>query len=355
MFPVGKRNELRDRVSRILRKDGQCTTTEANCGAARGTECMQLKHRARTLRQRRQRCRWPIHTAAIADAIPVRARLLDDFAHFRKHRHGVRWEEFRDRLHTRASLRVTERRLKRNSDQFDFIHLAIGRLRAEIDFEDALDLVAEEIESHRRSAAWRIDVDDSSAHRNFARRFDCIDAAISTIDEPCDEFCGFDARTDGQTSNELRKPRSFRHRLHQCCDRRDDRARAIAFRKPTHECQSRDGEFRARTRFAGKNLKRGEKRRFHTECAQFLYCIVGLVEMRDDVHDGRRRVGRRVCRRVGRSVGRSRLTRRGKQRCDDRWQPARGTFERGCASTLAGFSKCIADVCAYWLEHRRCG
>jgi hypothetical protein len=65
------------------------------------------------------------------------------------------------------------------------------------------------------------------------------------------------------------------------------------------------------------------------------------------VHDGRSRVGRRV--------GRSSLARRGKQRCDDRWQPARGTFERGCAATLAGFSKCIANVCAYWLEHRRRG
>ena len=150
-------------------------------------------------------------------------------------------------------------------------------------------------------------------------------------------------RTDGQASNELRKPRYLRYRLHDRRNRCNDRARAIAFRKPTHERQSRDGEFRARTRFAGKNLKRGEKRRLNAECAQFLHRVVRLVEMRDDVYDG------------GRRVGRSSLARRGKQRCDDRWQAARGTFERGGASTLAGFSKCIANVCAYWLEHRRCG
>ena len=221
------------------------------------------------------------HRLPVAHALPVAASLLEHLGELGDDARGAAREELRE---LDLAL-VAEEELRARAHQGRLADASVARLRGEVDLEDALDLVAEEVEPHRERAARREDVHHAAAHGEFAGVLDRLGARVACVREPLGELARRAPLAGAHRAQEPRQERGTGHELHGRRHRRDHDRRRAALREPPHQRQALGEQVERGAALARHGLERGEERGLRAEPGgrepgELGDRLVGLVEVR---------------------------------------------------------------------------
>ncbi len=200
------RREFDDCLIRVLAEHGDALHGQFEFDVAGESACAELIDFGKGVKARFEQLQdggWAEDAFAVADAFEVAAALLDDLHGFGEEDHGFARDEFEDAL-----VGVIAQIACVGGDDFDAFDCAVGAHSFDVDFAEAIDFVAEEIEAHgggvascvhafvgsveRGGSGWE-DVEDAATEGEVAWFFDGIEAFVAAGLEPVGEVAEIDA------------------------------------------------------------------------------------------------------------------------------------------------------------------
>ena len=112
--------------------------------------------------------------------------------------------------------------------QRELLHGLRRALRLHLEGLDRLQRIAEEIEAHRRRTAWREEIEDAAAHREFAGLHDGAAALVAHEAEPLRELAHIDALARRDRLDRPLQECARRHALQDGIDRRQHHGGVLA-------------------------------------------------------------------------------------------------------------------------------
>ncbi len=315
------RAEFGHRLARILREHRQRPHGEFDAHGRlvrSGGELIDLDQRAGLVLdalQRRGRAEDP---PCVGRPLEVAARLLDDLKRLAQHGDRPLGEQ---REHAVETV-VAEQLIGIGAHEIDTLQPAIGAKRLKIDLVDGVDVIAEEIDAHRRGSRGLApfvrdrrrggeDVEDPAAQRELSGLLDRVGAFVPCRVEPREHLRERRRRAPLERQRERREFRGRGRGLHQRGDRRDDRltARQSALSEHAHHGEALREQVDAYLPIAraGRDFERREPDRARRavlareQVVQFIDRVVGVVEVRHDEQHG---PGREFREQAGEEVGR---------------------------------------------------
>ena len=285
---------------------------------------------------------------AIVHAFPVAAALLEHLGEFRDHAHGVPGKEVGER-HLAG---FVQQAFRAGADELRFLHAAVACLRGQVDLEDALELVAEEVEAHGQRAARREDVHHAAAHGEVAGILDGLGARVAGVGQPLGEFARRAGCARAHHAQDARQEIGAGHHLHEGRHRHHGDGGAAALGEAAHHGEAFGQQVERGTALARHGFERRKKRSVGRQArggqvVDLRHRLLGLVGVRGDEEERAPRALRKRGRHEGGAASRGTTARRRPARLDvcDEWvKRARGhePGEPGRRCIRSGGHQCAA-------------